>query len=282
MDLFQEFRKLILGDGLLKLIEDFRNPTFEDKLYFNAKYIPEKDAIHRSYFDEVRQANVETYTDFMPLLKKELLRIKQELRDHLSNAAAVHSETSELYKEAFDKSEVDFVIVRKKVAEEFTFSLYLNELQLFISDVESTYKSKLFSGTSSSSNPKKTLSFYFDGDVKILHKIYHELKFETGDFIDKEITTEKTFVDLLTSPDVLGQEGKIQFECESRQAAYVITKMQPLFKNFRLAAIEQSGKFFSSYGTAIKADSLSRYNSEYKDVKGKKAIDAFFKSLKKQ
>jgi hypothetical protein len=204
MDLFQEFRKLILGDGLLKLIEDFRNPTFEDKLYFNAKYIPEKDAIHRSYFDEVRQANVETYTDFMPLLKKELLRIKQELRDHLSNAAAVHSETSELYKEAFDKSEVDFVIVRKKVAEEFTFSLYLNELQLFISDVESTYKSKLFSGTSSSSNPKKTLSFYFDGDVKILHKIYHELKFETGDFIDKEITTEKTFVDLLTSPDVLG------------------------------------------------------------------------------
>jgi hypothetical protein len=58
--------------------------------------------------------------------------------------------------------------------------------------------------------------------------------------------------------------------------------MQPLFKNFRLSAIEQSGKFFSSYGKAIKADSLSRYNSEYKDVKGKNAIDAFFKSLKKQ
>ncbi|MFC0775294.1 DUF6617 family protein [Terrimonas alba] len=132
-----------------------------------------------------------------------------------------------------------------------------------------------------SEQPKITLtSFGFTNDkIEILRKIYHSLILDTGKFIDHEETPEKVFVEILTTKNYNSIPGKIRFECETTQVAYILSLMKKFSAKFTFSNIEASKKFHSQAGTLITASSLSKAKSLTPQPKQYKHIESFFSDL---
>jgi hypothetical protein len=132
--------------------------------------------------------------------------------------------------------------------------------------------------------PKVTQSFSFgvsDKAIPELKEIYWNLKMDTGNFINKDMTTEDQFVSILTSENALDVNGAVHFECETTQVAYILEKILVLYPTFSFAMIEKSKKFITKKGTVLRAGHISKSKSG-NEPKQYAAINKFFNKLSKK
>lgn len=291
MDILKDFKHFLQGEGLREMIHDFRNPTWEEQFYLEAEYLPERDCRQISDEDQLWKDPIGlVFIPFKSRLQKRCEILKNELQERCVSLLVLKESNKEYINKVLSESEVDFNLIRKQVEDDSEMNRYWEYLQSFILEVETIYvKCKLkilpsgfleSPGIKTGKDKKRDfISFEFIGDLKILKKIYQNLNLEAGEFIDKQQTKEADFINILTAENVLSTPGTIRFGCESRQIAYILKKMSGSFSNLKYILIEKSRKFESKNGTLLKADSLSKYLSDVKDVKEKEAIDRFFSSL---
>lgn len=284
MDILKPMNDLFTGGGLLKIIHDFRTPTSLDELYFSAKYLPESDSKYYKYDED--QPSYNPFTDgvvlipFSSHLKSRLQSIHKKINEDIDNLQLIIKDDPLLKSAVTENSHFNFIEARQYVFESDDLKNYKDDIISFINSVESKYR-KLVSdiskvGVSSKNN---SLSFEFKNKEIVLKKIYHELVLEKGDFIDKDKTSYVVFINILCAQKLSKEIGTICFGCETRQAAYILHKMQLLFANLTFSAIEKSQMFKSKRGTLIKADSLSKYINEMIEIKQKEFIDTFFQKV---
>ena len=111
-------------------------------------------------------------------------------------------------------------------------------------------------------------------DTHILKRIYNFLILETGDFINKEKTSEETFINILIAKNIHPISNKIHFECETTQVAEILKAMKRFSKEFSFSKIEKSKLFYTKNGLLLTASNLSK--SGHKEPKQKEFIDNFF------
>jgi hypothetical protein len=132
--------------------------------------------------------------------------------------------------------------------------------------------------SASNENKKNKKSFGFGRDkIEVLRKIYHELVFNTGDFINKHKTSEADFLNILTANNYDDVSGVIKFGCETTQVAYVITAMQNISEQFTFENVGDSKKFFSKNNNSLKSSNLYKSKSKSPKPKEFEYIDSFFK-----
>lgn len=271
------------------MIYDFRNPSWEDKLYLDAEYLPESDSRRVSHEDFIYEdPSCILYATFSDQLIHACKRKKKELQERCESLRVLKDSNRQVIDEIITNSNVDFNDVRKRIKEDASLESYLEILLEFILEIESVYtkfRSEIqitsinISNVNRKNKKQKPLSFGFSGDEQLLKRIYHQLILEYGNFIDKKKTTEKEFIEILTSKDLQNTNGIIHLGCQTRQGAYILKKMENSFINLTPSSIEKSKKFNSKFETLIKGDSLSKYINEPTEVKEKNVIDAFFKNL---
>lgn len=122
------------------------------------------------------------------------------------------------------------------------------------------------------------LSFNYLGiDINKLEKIYFVLTNNLY-FINETRTSKTDFIEVLTAKDLSRIKKEIHIGCETTQFAYILKRMEHLFKNFNPTTIEKSGLFFSKKGTKLTASNL--YKSKIDNPKEEHIIDNLFKELK--
>lgn len=145
----------------------------------------------------------------------------------------------------------------------------LNELDNFIAK-------KLISSLPSKEVIVKSFGFGKD-HVPSLASIYNGLNFDSGDFINKERTTQQVFIDALTIKNLSTINGTIHFACETTQVAYILKTMRRWSKEFTFSNIERSKLFYTKTGEFLTATNISK--SGYSEPKQKEYIDLFFAKL---
>lgn len=127
-------------------------------------------------------------------------------------------------------------------------------------------------------NEKHIQSFGFsEKHISKLKEIYN-LTFDASHLMNKERTTEKQFIDILTAKDLSVVEGEIYFACETAQAAYILEKMKSLSPKFKYSTIEASGKFFTKNKKPFTANDISASRRKTPSPKEHEKVDSLFKS----
>jgi len=124
--------------------------------------------------------------------------------------------------------------------------------------------------------PKKLSFGYNEESAEKLQNICRLLTIKV-DFLNDNLTSEKDFVEVMTSDDLTKSEKQIHIGCETTQFRYIIDKLKPLFTDLTLSNIEKSKSFFSKNGILITATNLSR--NKHHDPKQKETIDKIFKEV---
>lgn len=293
MDILKDLKEFILQDGLKNWIEKFRNPDKETFFFCEAKYDPKTDS--RIYYYEEEHPSYYTYA---LTGSSNIVSIETAFKNYLNGRLREFEKRKEdllflviddlpLLKE-FASHSSDYTMLRHEAKKVSPLPALTELLIIHIGKMEAVYKDFIVkagrngNAAYSKSLSDKLISFGYKGSNKVLLLFYCELKLEKGDFINRELTKLDVFTKILTSFNVKEEKGSIHFGCESKQAAYILSKLQSFFSNLSFTAIEQSNKFYSKNGTLIKADSLSKYINEAKEVKEKSLIDNFFTSLPKK
>jgi hypothetical protein len=124
--------------------------------------------------------------------------------------------------------------------------------------------------------PKKLSFGYNETSTEKLQNICRLLIIKV-DFLNDNLTSEKDFVEVMTSKDLIESDKQIHIGCETTQFRYIVDKLKPLFTDLTLSNIEKSKSFFSKNGVVITASNLSR--NKHHDPKQKETIDRIFKEV---
>lgn len=133
--------------------------------------------------------------------------------------------------------------------------------------------------------PEQLLSFGYQGEIQKLRSLIQKLEEEEIDLINDVKTPIQDFIDIMTATDLSLVDKSIYFSCQTRQAAYILRKMEPWFDNLDFTTIGKSKRFFSKANKTNKAinDNLlssSLSESRYKSPPKKKdEIDEIFHEL---
>lgn len=202
----------------------------------------------------------------------ELYRI---LCAELSTLKGIYKDANPDDKDAVSYDEVVDIlrIFYKQYSNEFTDAVYS-----FVNNLPSSIGSEQKPVTTEVRKNANSFGFPKDSENK-LKKIYYELKLDSGDFVSKLKTSYDDFVNLLRAKDYSDVEAEIHFECETTQAAYIITAMQKFSKSFTFKKISNSRKFFSDGGVVISDTNLSKSKSTTPRPKQADDIDRFFAEL---
>jgi hypothetical protein len=133
------------------------------------------------------------------------------------------------------------------------------------------------------SKPKKQqslldapLSFKFKASKDALRKFITELNAQIY-LLSGDIDAVEDLVTLLTSDNLLEEQSKITFNCETTQLYYIFNKLKPYFLDLSFKNIEKSQLFFTKNGNLLKAQNLSASKVDY--PKNYKEIDRAFTHL---
>jgi hypothetical protein len=112
--------------------------------------------------------------------------------------------------------------------------------------------------------------------IPLLKELYR-LAFERGDVVNRDLTSEDEFINILTADDLSTVEGKIYFGCETTQVAYILEKLKGLSGEFTYVKVEKSGKFFTKKRKELTGTDISKARSSSPFPKEYEKIDSFFK-----
>src|SRR5260221_3189925 len=227
MDILREFKEFFLLGGLKEFIEDFRNPKGETVLYFDTKYIHEKDARSGNHFDEVIQEDIVINRHFKDHLKAHLKKIKEELSKRVDELILIKEDNIIFCKNILVASETDFFIIKNQVADTPELKSYTQDLLHFIVEIEAIYKKVLLNGNLTNNHSVQMenenisgaakLSFGFKGkDDEFLIKLYNLRLDEDGNhrFVNDDKTTLPIFLKLLKSEILRSKKEKIHIVCQ--------------------------------------------------------------------
>lgn len=125
---------------------------------------------------------------------------------------------------------------------------------------------------------QRKLSFgYKERDNKKLETIYTDLT-RSYNFINDDKTTLRQFVEVFTSKDLTQLSHEIHSGCDTTLFAYIIDKMNSLFKKGLFSVIDNYSLFKSDSGNPLTATNLSKSKNACKSIH-KVDIDKFFKQL---
>lgn len=279
MDVLDSFKDFLLRDGLKRIIHEFRNPE-----EFYITYFPSIDA------RQIGEEPSDPIKHFKPRLEESLNKVKNEIQERCENLKVISGGDKDFVIHAFQVSELDFNEIRSLVKITDEFSLYLPELESFITTIEFTfrkYKQEISNASGikkqDDSGVKKGVNFGFKKSrfrVGLLKDVYYQLLLSNQSFIDRSRTPYEVFFTILLSNDAANEEGHIKFSCESKQAAAILQQLQLLFfTNLSWVEIEKSEKFLSRKETPFRATALSKYINDGLGAKDAAQIEKFFSEL---
>lgn len=290
MDILKDCKHFFYGGGLDSLIHRFRNPTEEEWLVFNIKYIPELDS--REYHDDEKEEmgfEPKSVSPFSKWLTKRFEDFKSELQLRFENLKEINNGDVDFVSRTLEDSDCNFSQLRNDIISTSSWQPYYESLLLFVTEVEGIYKKNrrelltkkvpVNNSTISHSVKRTAIAFDFIGTEKMLEGLYYNLRLETGNFIDDSETSFEEFKRIITSKNVKEEGGRIQFGCETRQACYIIERLKPYCQNLRYILIEESEKFHTQ-NQPLTAGNISR-SLKGKEPKQKDFIDRFFKAYPK-
>lgn len=155
------------------------------------------------------------------------------------------------------------------------FEVVIDFLQSRSKDISNNKKTEI-KITSNSKMHKHNNRFSFFGDTKKLEHVIDELCFEIH-LINEEYNNHKDILNVLLTKDFNKTTSIIRLNCETSTFRYIINKLQPVFHNLKLVAIEKSALFYSKNGKLITAQNL--YSSNIHNPKQKEKIDKIIKQL---
>jgi hypothetical protein len=133
------------------------------------------------------------------------------------------------------------------------------------------------------SKPKKQqslldaqLSFKFKASKEALRKLLTELNAQIY-LLRGDMEAVEDLLTLLTSDNLLEEQTKITFNCETTQLYYIFNKLKPYFLDLSFQNIEKSQLFYTKNGNVLKAQNLSASKVDY--PKNYKEIDQAFTHL---
>jgi hypothetical protein len=206
---------------------------------------------------------------------------ENELYNILKNELSTLKGLYKSYNNNKDVSYDEIVDILRIFYNQFSHRYYIEMLNLVNGNVPQILTNNEVS-LKSVDKAKSRKTFGFGNDtVELLRKIYFELKFESGDFINKQETPIQDFIGILTAKDFSDTEGKIHCGCETTQAAHILTAMKRYSGKLTFKNIEDSQKFFSAKGGVLTASNLSKSKSKTKAKKPKEfeKIEVFFANL---
>lgn len=292
MDILSEFRTIFFKGQLESWIHDFRNPNPNEDFvdYLELKYNSDKDSREYTYDDSHPRYN--PFSDgwvsitISEELKNWLERREKSFKRKLEELEHLIKDDEDLFIKVTNDSVIDFTEIRKWIKGKVEFSSVLNVLLIHVGVIEHNYISfiakgkQIFKNGQTQKNTNLTvISFGFHSDIALLRSLYYDLRLNNHDFINQEETPLDNFIAILTATNVAEEPGKIQFACETRQAAYIINMLNPFFSNLKPSSIEKSQKFFSKNGTVLKAVNLIKSLKQPTNVNDIGAINQFFKAV---
>jgi hypothetical protein len=114
------------------------------------------------------------------------------------------------------------------------------------------------------------------GKKEKLRVIYRNLSKYLPQFVHPD-TDEETFVRIMSSDNLLTEEGSIHFICDNVQAEYIFRKMKPLFNDLTPARIHSSEKFYNENGKLMRKGDL--YTAKSQNSSGPKEKDQIDKAF---
>ncbi len=155
------------------------------------------------------------------------------------------------------------------------FYLYCMDNDVNKINVDRQLNSKGKISISKSNN--QAFSFGFKGNRDNLTNLVQVLCTHKN-FLDEEVTTPETIVNVLTSKDITAAKTKIKFGCNSNLLTCIVDRLQLSIPGFTYANIEMSGIFFSKTDKPIKQSLFSNSKSNNPLPKDKKEeIDKIFR-----
>ncbi|MBZ5857774.1 hypothetical protein [Flavihumibacter profundi] len=295
MRILNKITTLLTSEGLNKFIHDFRNPQISSHFIENVTYDAKND--YRIYEYDEDDSRFNPFTDgrdivtLQKALQTVLYNLEKNLQSEIQIALPIIIEDA-LYKEEFsnyisiDFRKIFLSISEQPESDELKLFLvdYSRRLQSLIISLKQTIQKQGVNTVQKKGTKKSQIHQYqlvYQGPEASLSQIYNELNLESGDFINKDLTTESSFVRILTSQPNLIKTELIQFGCETRQAAYILSKLFPNVQNL-WATIAKSRRFISKNGKPFTAVNLSKSYNGTIEVKGKKEIDTFFSKILKR
>lgn len=285
MDILRDLKSLIFENGFQKWIDDFKNPNQEFFGIYSVKY--DKKISSRVYIYDESHPKYNPFTN-----GKHVIHIDTAFQTYLEREESSFGKTIDNLrllvvdnlplKDKVFLNIPDFSLFRNKIQKVSPSNTITDLLIIHVGKIErilTDFYNKERLANRKSISAKKKVGFEFNGNSKLIDFLYYGLILEKGGFIDRDHTSFEVFQSIMTSLDVKNEKGYIHFGCETKQATYIITKIQRYFKNLTFAAIEQSDKFRSKRNRPIKADSLSRYKSSRPEVKEKEQIDKLLQSF---
>lgn len=231
MDILKEFREFFCNSGIEQHIYWFRHPSEREQMFLTVKYIPETDSREYQYEEGDKEYN--PLTDGLHTIsltnsfKKLFFQHLRSLKETCDKLSIISLENPSFIMEAFESPEPDFNAIRAEIRTNAAFGLFGDIALQHVTDVEAIYrKCKIdCKATSIVPNNKKkapngdVICFEYRGDRHFLSTVYYNLNLESGDFINKNKTSEQEFITIFTSANVQREAGRIFFECETRQSA---------------------------------------------------------------
>jgi hypothetical protein len=287
MDILANIKHLLLTGGIDNMIQQFQNPSEEERLYFDMRYVPETDSRiwYNSQFEETI-LNPQKVSPFKNELEKHCDELIIELKETCNNLLMVQDDR--LIEKVLEASDLNFSEVRQRIENLKVLRMYNKQLTAFTIEAEAIYRkftqAVIKRKRSVTPRAKRTgsvsASFGLQGRTEELKRLYDGL--ERFGFIETEITPKTKFIGILTANNCFQTEGEIQFTCQTRQAAYIVRRLVGLSSDKNLKVYGESGKFKRKGGkTAISESSIYKEGSKSKSdpLSGREEIDRIFDSI---
>lgn len=292
LDLLHDLRLLFSEQGLRDFIHSFMNISEEQKIVFNLTYNQNEFRWEGEYEDEVTCITSKIirslYADFEKIFSKQVEFILKAL----DNAMVVYKDEPEPLNNLFDRTAKELRDIRANLRAEPFICRYRNQIQILLLNLEgevlnrldNVQKKMLSKKTNGSANSQKKKGFGFKGSKELLEKIYYKCGTKEDKFISPE-TDINDFVDILTSKEVIKTEKKIYLECNTKEAVYILDKLERYFKNLNPASIQESQFFLTKDGNHLSDDNIYTTRNAFRTgkthIKDKIYIDSFFEDLDK-
>ncbi|QEC44411.1 DUF6617 family protein [Pseudobacter ginsenosidimutans] len=160
------------------------------------------------------------------------------------------------------------------VSENALINQYLQPLTNFIDRLKNLFVED--------ATKKIALSFKYKCDNDIFLEKVFNMEINGIWFIDKVETSFPVYKAIMTSKNIydIDPAYKIQLQCNTRMAAYILRKMESYFSSFYFSNIISSQRFYSRNGVLLKGSNLDvSLKRGGKPPPNKKAIDCFFDRL---
>lgn len=267
--------RAFIEHGLPELISGFRNPVDEAVLHHQCVYDISTDSLREHHYgiDEFPYEYC-TIRYFSAELHRRLNDIKTEIQAYIGEARKSKRIKEPGRKKIFTELLAGLQETQAKSGNEDTIRKYEEALNNFFAS--------LYGLIADDVDKSVPLSFKYQyRDDYILMKLYH-MDIKGISFIDRAETGWAEFRAILMSKNVYAENAayKIQLQCKTRVAAYILRKMEDHFKDFSYSNVVASERFYSERATLIKGSNLNvSLTRDGKPIPHKEQIDQFFASL---